>query len=70
MIVTVILSLIYTFVLAPNAFAYLDPGTGSYILQLLIASMVGVLFSVKIFWTRIKEFVKGIFGKKEDDRLK
>ena len=44
-------------------YAYLDPGTGSYIFQLLIASLVGGLFAVKVFWKDIKNFIKKIFSK-------
>ncbi len=40
-----------------KAYAYLDPGTGSYILQLLIGALVGGLFAVKIFWKNIKAFL-------------
>lgn len=43
------------------AHAYLDPGTGSYVFQLLIASIVGAAFLVKVYWKRIKGFVTGIF---------
>ena len=39
-----------------DAKAYLDPGTGSYIVQILIAAVVGGLFAVKMFWHRIKNF--------------
>lgn len=39
-----------------NAYAYLDPGTGSYILQVLIAAIVGGLFAIKPFWVKIKSF--------------
>ena len=35
------------------AYAYLDPGTGSYILQLVLGALVGMLFAVKIFWKNI-----------------
>ena len=35
------------------AHAYLDPGTGSYALQVAIASVFGALFSVKLFWGNI-----------------
>jgi hypothetical protein len=42
------------------ALAYIDPGTGSYVLQLIIAALVGVSFSIKIFWKKIVR----IFGKK------
>jgi hypothetical protein len=42
--------------LTREAHAYLDPGTGSYILQILIASLVGALFMLKVFWGRIIGF--------------
>ena len=46
-------------------YAYLDPGTGSYIFQLIIGGFVGALFLVKVYWDRIKSlFVK---GKQEED---
>ena len=40
---------------------YLDPGTGSVILQAVIAAFLGVGVLTKIYWKKIK----GIFGKKE-----
>jgi hypothetical protein len=46
------------------AFAYLDPGTGSYILQMLIAGLLGILFAIKVFWTRIRIFLSNLFSKK------
>lgn len=42
--------------------AYLDPGTGSYLLQLLIAGFAGAILSLKIFWKNIRDFFK--FSKK------
>ncbi len=39
--------------------AYLDPGTGSLILQMLIASILGVFFVLKNFWKRVLFFFKG-----------
>jgi len=50
-----------------DAFAYLDPGTGSYIFQLLIAGLLGALFAIKVFWIRIKTFLAGLFSKKNND---
>ena len=39
----------------PDAiFAYIDPGTGSYVLQLAIAGALGASYAVKHFWSRIK----------------
>lgn len=43
--------------LAQDADAYIDPGTGSYLLQILIASVVSGLFVIKIWWARIKSFL-------------
>lgn len=37
-------------------FAYLDPGSGSFILQLILGAIVGLLVAVKAYWGRIKSF--------------
>ena len=42
--------------------AYIDPGTGSLIIQVLIGAVAGGLIAAKIFWTRIKRFFKGLFS--------
>ena len=50
--------------LAPEAAdAYLDPGTGSIILQVAIAGLVGGLVALKIFWNRIRTFFKSLFSR-------
>jgi len=38
------------------AYAYLDPGTGSMILQGLLAAAVGAMVTAKLYWQRIKSF--------------
>ena len=43
--------------------AYLDPGSGSFLLQLLIATAVGGLFLVKTYWGKIKTFVGRLFSR-------
>jgi len=50
-----------------DAYAYLDPGTGSYIFQILIAVFLGGLFAIKLFWGRIKNFCLRLMGKKVDE---
>ncbi|MBW1794364.1 MAG: hypothetical protein JRF30_07405 [Deltaproteobacteria bacterium] len=56
------------FLLLPcSVFAYIDPGTGSYALQVLIAGFVAGLFVIKQFWNRIIGFFKGVSRKKERD---
>ena len=48
----------FSLVVPPNAHAYLDLGTGSYMLQLAAAAVLGVLFALKLFWANLKSFVK------------
>jgi hypothetical protein len=36
--------------------AYLDPGSGSVLIQLLIAGLLGAAFIVKASWSKIKAF--------------
>lgn len=44
-----------------NAYGYIDPGTGSFIIQIVIAGLVGSLFFLKIFWGHVKRFLSMIF---------
>lgn len=44
------------------AHAYIDPGTGGMLLQLLLGGVAGALVIVKLYWYRIKEGVQRIFG--------
>jgi len=47
-----------------KAYAYIDPGTGSYVIQIIIAAALGVLFTIKSFWSRIKSFFINYFSNK------
>jgi hypothetical protein len=49
---------------AGAAHAYLDPGTGSYVLQLVIATLLGAAFAVKMFWLRIRNFFSNLLSRK------
>jgi hypothetical protein len=66
-------AVLFVFILANVAWprsdieAYIDPGTGSLILQILLAVLVGAGFAVKIFWANIKSFFSRLFAKKRDD---
>jgi drug/metabolite transporter (DMT)-like permease len=43
------------------AYAYIDPGTGSYLLQFAIGALFALLFAVKAFWGRIRESLSRAF---------
>ncbi len=55
---------------AKDVYAYIDPATGSYILQLLIAGLLGGLFAIKLFWTKIKTFFAKVFSADKNDEEK
>lgn len=45
--------------------AYLDPGTGSMILQVILGGVAGAAVAVKMFWHRIMAIVP--FGSRQSD---
>ena len=54
-------------ILTNDAFAYIDPGTGSMILQAIIGAIIGSAMFIKIFWGKIKSVCSRIFGEKRTD---
>lgn len=53
------LPVLFCILFPPPTYAYIDPGTGSYIVQVVIAGLLGALVSIRIYWARIKTFFKG-----------
>ena len=49
-----------------EACAYIDWGTGSFLIQMAIAGLVGASFAVKVFWKQIRTFFARLFGKKRE----
>ncbi|GAB7027946.1 hypothetical protein [Geotalea toluenoxydans] len=45
------------------AYAYLDPGAGSYVFQVVVAAIVGGVFTIKMFWQKIKNHLVKFFHK-------
>jgi hypothetical protein len=43
-----------------EAHAYLDPGAGSFILQILIGSIAGGVVVLKLYWIRARNYLFGI----------
>ena len=61
------------FTIAPDASiwstspAYLDPGTGSLIIQMLIGGLIGGAVAAKVFWKRGAARLKGLMGRSKHD---
>ena len=52
------------FITVQNLYGYLDPGTWSYVIQMLAAASVGLIIGIKTFWQNIKIFFQDLFKKK------
>ena len=50
--------IVYLIMISPNAFAYLDPGTGGMIIQAIIAMFIGA----GIFFGHLKLKISGFFA--------
>jgi hypothetical protein len=44
--------------------AYLDPGTGSMLLQVIAGGVAAVAVAGKLYWRRLKSFLR--IGKRDD----
>jgi hypothetical protein len=40
------------------AFAYLDPGAGSMLLQAILAAVAGSVFALKQYWSRVTSLLR------------
>jgi hypothetical protein len=40
--------------------AYIDAGSGSYMLQIALAGIMAIVFSIKLSWQKLKSFASGL----------
>ena len=52
----ILFAVLLIFVIPQPVSAYLDPGFGSMVWQMLAAVAFGAAFAVKIYWQKIKNF--------------
>lgn len=45
---------------------YIDPGSGSYLIQVIVAALLGAAFWIRLSWQRIKSFFTGHKFKEEE----
>lgn len=61
---------LYALLIPTPTQAYLDPGTGSYITQLVAGMLIGGLYFVKLYWQKIslgfKNIIKKLTGRETD----
>jgi len=67
LITLAVLLFLFHLMFPQTAYAYLDPGTGSYLLQVGLAVLVGASFVIKIYWRRIRASLANLFSKRKKD---
>jgi len=38
--------------------AYIDPGSASYVFQLIAGTLLGALFALRMYWDRVRTFMR------------
>ena len=56
---------LFTILTRPQA--YLDPGSGSYFIQLLLASLMGALFVLGIYRRKVTDFFRNLFSREKPE---
>lgn len=44
---------------------YLDPGSGSFILQIILAALLGWLLVIRSHWKKIKDWIRNLFTREK-----
>ena len=57
------LYIIILILFSKEAYAYLDPGSTTFIIQSILAFIVGSFAVVGLYWTKFKLFIKDLFIK-------
>ena len=57
----------YIFASLRRSYAYLDPGSGSFILQLILAILLGAMFVLRSYWAKIRDAIKKVFSRQQED---
>ena len=55
-------------VLPSRAYAYLDPGTGSLIIQMVAGAFLAAGMTIKLWWGHVKSVVSRLFSSRKGER--
>lgn len=66
--VKILIYLLCLIAMPSKAFAYLDPGTGSIILQAILGFIAASIATISIYWTKFKTIIYKIFNKKKYEK--
>ena len=46
-----------------DSYAYIDPGSGSLVIQMIIGALVGLAITLKVYWYTFKEKISSVIRK-------
>ena len=55
-------------VYAASAWAYVDPGAGSYFFQVLISFLLAAVFVGKVYWKNLKDFIRNKLTRRKKNK--
>lgn len=61
-----IIIIVAFFMQSVNAYAYLDPGTGSLIIQAILGLLAAIGAYITLFWRKFKNLIRKIFRKSKE----
>ena len=64
----IIILLIFYVSMIGKSFAYLDPGTGSIILQAIIGFIAASIVTLSFYWNKFKILIVKLLKKKKSDK--
>ena len=56
------------FYYSSSAFAYIDPGSGSIILQAILGFIAAAITGLSFYWNKVKIFISEIFKKNKNKK--
>ena len=62
------ISFLFFFIFTSQAKAYLDPGTGSIILQAILGLIAAAAATASFYWNKVKLFFSKIFKKDQKEK--
>jgi len=63
------LVLLSIFITVPtSACAYMDMGTGTLVVQGILAAVVGGFVAIKLFWQKMSEFIRKTLGRRNGNQ--
>lgn len=63
----VLFLIIFNLFITNSAFAYLDPGNGSMLIQIILASIFGFLCTIRLWFSKLLNIFKINKNKDEDE---